>query len=184
MARADELVIEELGDERLVYDLRVHRAHSLGATATSVWQRCDGKTSVAAIALELAVDPEVVEHALEELESCALLEEAPQLGTTRRELGIRIAKVGGAATAAPLIVSLAVPAVAAATPTVAFCTGNGTSHGCGSDCDARHCCCCCQSTTSPPVLCGGDTKCCLPTVQCEGGVFGKKANCANKAPCP
>ena len=43
LARSEELVIEELGDELLVYDERTQRAHCLSATAARVWRACDGK---------------------------------------------------------------------------------------------------------------------------------------------
>ena len=59
----------------------------------------------------------MVERALGELRGCGLLEgstsEAP--GYSRREATVRLAKIGGAAFAAPLIYSVAVgPAMAAA----------------------------------------------------------------------
>jgi len=186
LARSEDLVVEEIGDERLVYDLKVHRAHSLSKTAADVWQRSDGKTSIAAIAADLDTDAATVNRALDELESCDLLDTGSGLGTTRRELGVRIAKVGGAVAAAPLILSLtAPPAMALLTPTPEFCTDSGASHGCGIDCSARHCCCCCQQIPNglAPAVCdsGMATMCCLPTVQC-GPIF--KGNCSNVAPCP
>ncbi len=186
LARAEELVVEEIGDERLVYDLRVNRAHSLSGTATQVWQRCDGKTTIATIAAQLELDADTVARALDELESCDLLDTGGGLGTTRRELGVRIAKVGGAVAAAPLILSLtAPPALALLTPTVEFCTNGGASHGCGIDCNARSCCCCCQSipAANVPSLCdsGMATMCCLPIAQC-GPIF--KGNCTGGGSCP
>jgi hypothetical protein len=47
LARHDDLVVEHLGDEVLVYDIASERAHCLNATAALVWQNCDGHTSVA-----------------------------------------------------------------------------------------------------------------------------------------
>ncbi len=186
LARAEELVVEEIGDERLVYDLRVNRAHSLSTTAAQVWQRCDGKTHVASVAADLGIDAATVTRALDELDSCDLLDTGPALGATRRELGIKIAKVGGTIAAAPLILSLtAPPALAVLTPTVEFCTNGGASHGCGIDCNARSCCCCCQSIpiANVPSLCdsGMATMCCLPIAQC-GPIF--KGNCTGGGSCP
>ena len=37
-ARQDELVVEELPDETLVYDLKRHKARCLNRTAALVWQ--------------------------------------------------------------------------------------------------------------------------------------------------
>ena len=46
--RTDGLVVTELQDEVLVYDLERHRAHCLNPTAAFVFRRCDGRTSVSA----------------------------------------------------------------------------------------------------------------------------------------
>ena len=43
VAREENLAIEELDDELLIYDLHSNRAHSLGSAATSVWRACDGR---------------------------------------------------------------------------------------------------------------------------------------------
>ena len=49
-ARQDELIVEELQDETLVYDLKRHKAHCLNRTSALVWRRCDGRTTVAEVA--------------------------------------------------------------------------------------------------------------------------------------
>ena len=49
-ARRDGLVVEELADETLVYDLQTHKAHSLNPTAALVWRHCDGQTTVSEVA--------------------------------------------------------------------------------------------------------------------------------------
>lgn len=183
------MVIEELGDELLVYDLTRDQAHSLSATASKVWRRCDGRRKPEALGVELGFDAQTIEQALDELERCDLLDSGPTLslegGTTRREMTIKVAKVSAAAAAVPLIFSVAGPvAEAAGSVTVEFCTSNGLSHGCGVDCMARNCCCCCQGTATPPTACQGDTMCCLPTTQCEALVWGPKSNCSDTAACP
>ena len=189
LARSEDLVVEEVGNDLLVYDLYADKAHSLSAPAARVWQRCDGKTSIETLSAELDMDTDAVSRALDELNGCELLDTGPAesgaTGTTRREASIKLAKVGGAVAAAPLIVSLALPATAAATVTPEFCTNGGQSHGCGIDCMNRHCCCCCQGTsTLSPVVCAGDTKCCLPTAGCDAGSFGAGAHCSDTADCP
>lgn len=154
-ARNTELVIEELADELLVYDLKTDEAHCLGATAARVWRACDGETTTTALAENLALDDEAVAQALDDLERCSLLVAAPA-GLTRRELNIRLTKVGAAAASLPFIVSIAVPAVAAATPTVSQCRA-GFVNGCG-DCKLSGCCCCGPGN--------GATKDCVPTATC------------------
>jgi hypothetical protein len=155
VARNSELAVEELGDEVLVYDLSTDEAHCLGATAARVWRACDGDTTVEALERTLGLTADDVTKALEELERCSLLA-APPAGITRRELNLKVTKVGAAAAALPFIVSVAVPAIAAATPTVAQCRAGFTS-GCGS-CSLKGCCCCGPG--------GGVTKDCVPTATC------------------
>jgi len=41
-ARSEDLVIQDIGDEVLVYDLTRHKAHCLNRTAALVWRKCDG----------------------------------------------------------------------------------------------------------------------------------------------
>lgn len=106
-AREAGLVIEELDDELLVYDLERHRAHCLNNTAALVWRQCDGKTGVDAIASRLRreshmpIDDEVVMVALRKLGKANLLRErvtltkALEFGSSRRDLLKKLALVGG-----------------------------------------------------------------------------------------
>ena len=41
-ARRNDLVIREIGDETMVYDLHNDRAHCLSPLAVCVWKHCDG----------------------------------------------------------------------------------------------------------------------------------------------
>ena len=50
VARYQDLVITETGDELLVYDETSHQIHHLNAEAASVWRLCDGVRSIDAIA--------------------------------------------------------------------------------------------------------------------------------------
>ena len=45
-ARIDGLVIKELPNETLVYDLERDEAHCLNQAAALVWKHCDGKTTI------------------------------------------------------------------------------------------------------------------------------------------
>jgi hypothetical protein len=56
-ARREGLVVEELTDELLVYDLERNRAHCLNVTAAAVWKQCDGHSTAADIARRLLVEP-------------------------------------------------------------------------------------------------------------------------------
>src|SRR5712691_3388551 len=79
-ARVEGLVIQELPDEVLVYDLDRHRSHCLNRTAAMVWRHCDGRTSVEQMArllqqeLSLSADEEVVRWILDRLGRAHLLQ--------------------------------------------------------------------------------------------------------------
>ena len=162
-ARSEDLIVEELGEELLVYDMKADRGHCLSPTAARVWRRCDGRTPAKDMSAELDLDPDAVARALDELAACQLLEPTPELtvvaangdGATRRELATRFLKAGAVAAAAPLIVSVVAPTPAQA-QTLAFCRAAATDPGlwvCATKAD----CCCCNPD-------GGVTKDCVPDV--------------------
>ena len=122
LARHAEVVVQELADEVMVYDLKHHRAHCLNRTAAFIWRHCDGQTSVPQLAALLAqefdgpVEEDAVWHGLERLGRADLLERrmVPPAGIalSRR----RAAKLGlGAIIALPTVMSLAAPASAQTT---------------------------------------------------------------------
>ena len=88
LARSQNLIIEELGDE--VPRLRLSSAdtaHCLSPDAATVWRRCDGRTPIDGLTAQIDLSAERVESALAELERCDLLEEQPApTGHTRRDL--------------------------------------------------------------------------------------------------
>ena len=49
IARQNGLVVQEMPDEVLVYDLDSNKAHCLNQSAAFVWKSCDGANSVADI---------------------------------------------------------------------------------------------------------------------------------------
>jgi len=112
----DQLVIEELGTELMIYDQRRNQAFCLNQKAAFVWQHCDGKTTIAEIAVQMAqslrepIDPAVVRLALQGLSKDGLLETTflPFVaeGLTRRDM---MQKIGvSAAVALPLVTALMV----------------------------------------------------------------------------
>jgi hypothetical protein len=152
-ARTRGLVIERLAGETLVYDLRRHRAHCLNGTASLVWRRCDGRTTVAAAAArlerELQVSPAegLVWSGLRQLARARLLAgpSAPIAGLSRREL-VRTLGLGAAAAALlPIIESIVSPtaAEAASCVTLVECLAMTLT----------------QCTGQP--ICGSTTDCCV-----------------------
>lgn len=138
VARKQGLVIQELPDEVLVYDLDRDRAHCLNQTAAFVWQRCNGKNSTAQIARTLGqqfdckVDEKIVWLALDQLGRNHLLETKPippaLLGMNRRAM---VRALGLAAVVAvPVVTSIVAPTPAQA----ATCVGQGGSCSTASQC--------------------------------------------------
>jgi DNA-binding MarR family transcriptional regulator len=156
-ARSEELVVEEVGDELLVYDQVHDHAHSLGTVAAKVWRACDGDTSVEVLAHKLSMDDETVARALEQLDACHLIDRRPDNpGMTRRDVTFKTAKLGAAAASLPLVVSIAAPVPAMAS-TQLFCLGLGCVKDCG-DCHMAKCACCGpgNATTSATKICTQD----------------------------
>jgi len=121
--RQNDLVVQELPDEVLIYDLKTNKAFCLNQTAAFVWQHADGETTVKHIAyllqkkLRTPVDESVVWFALEQLGKDGLLENkvaAPQMfgGMNRRDLIKRLGK--SAAVALPLVMMITAPMAASA----------------------------------------------------------------------
>lgn len=116
LARKRGLVIQDVPNEVLVYDLEADKAHCLNQTAAAVWRACDGTRTVSEIADYLGrqagknVPEELVWLAIDQLNENRLMEsEAASglTGTSRREA---IKKIGMAAMIAlPIVASMAAP---------------------------------------------------------------------------
>jgi hypothetical protein len=144
-ARTEGIVVRELPDEVLVYDLGTHKAVCLNSTAAAVWRLCDGRRTGEEIrrALEKsaggAVPEELVWLALEQLGKDGLLEARPPrpaalAGITRREM---IRRVGlGAAVTLPVVASIVAPTPADASS----CFPSGTACNDSAQCCAGSLC--------------------------------------------
>ena len=167
LARTEDLVIEEVEDEVLIFDPTSHRAHCLGATAARVWRACDGNSDVSALSDTLDLSVDVVTQALDELEALNLLDSqgldvvhsnggnghAKGNGITRRQFGTKSAAVGAGVAAVPLVLSVNVSPAAALTATPFTCglysaRDCGESSGCGA---VNGCCCCCTEGSARPA---------------------------------
>jgi len=154
------LVINELTDEVLVYDLKRDKAHCLNPAAAAVWKLCDGNTTATEIARVLrselhdgkpvvrdsdqmsdvrgqALTEQMVWLALDQLGRDHLLDEQmiwpaaiPHL--SRRE-ALRLGL--GAAIAVPIIVSLSAPLPAQA----GTCKPRNASCSTGAECCSKAC---------------------------------------------
>lgn len=111
IARKSGLVVQEMPDEVLVYDLNSNKAHCLNQTAATVWKACDGKQTVSDIAAAFGKGNEdLVWLAIDQLSENDLLEAgvvSKFKGQSRRDV---IKKIGLASIiAVPVIASLVAP---------------------------------------------------------------------------
>jgi Coenzyme PQQ synthesis protein D (PqqD) len=200
-ARTHGLLKTDLAEEVVVYDPERKRAHSLSRIAVAAWKHCDGLTSIAniqrlvAAEVEHPVDEATVLLALHQLRKAHLVGpfsfgSAQGDALSRRAALKRGARLGVAALATPLVVSMAVPAAAAAAsagsgfcapgcaspPNVCCKSADGsvnicaspTSRCCSAQTDARICggpleTCCANGTTAVCCSCTGPTG---PACQC------------------
>lgn len=153
LARTEALVVRELQDEMLVYDLTRHDAYCLNGPAALVWKHCDGTKYVREVARILEMDcaaeaaEDVVWFAIERLQKARLLANRPG----RREHGARVSrrdlmrKLGIASVMAiPVITSIVAPMAAQAQS--------------------------CIGPRLPPAFCDAKTKgrCCTNSRVCDG----------------
>jgi hypothetical protein len=141
VARKSGLVVQELPDEVLVYDLNTNKAHCLNLTAAKVWMSCDGKTSVSDIASNFGKgsNEDLVWLAIDQLNENNLLESqvvSRFSGQSRRDV---IKKIGLASMVAiPVIASLVAPQDALAAQSCR-CVNNPQCSGPGISCPATTC---------------------------------------------
>jgi Coenzyme PQQ synthesis protein D (PqqD) len=150
LAREEGLVIQELPDELLIYDLDRHEAHCLNQTAAFIWKRCDGKTTVAEMAARLGKelnapgDEEVIWFALDQLGKFHLLRERATRPSDVRRVSRRevLRKAGlAAAVGLPLVTSILAPTAKAQVsclPKDAACTSN--TQCCSGNCRGNGLC--------------------------------------------
>lgn len=115
-ARKNGLVVQEMPDEVLVYDLDTNKAHCLNQSAAFVWRSCDGSKSVTDIVREFEaegrgkVTEDFVWLAIDQLNENNLLDNeiAPRFaGQSRRQV---LKTIGFASMVAlPVIASLVAP---------------------------------------------------------------------------
>jgi hypothetical protein len=180
LSRRDNLVIQELDGEVLIYDLSDNKAFCLNETSALIWQACDGTKSAAEISniisekLNSPANEDFVWFAIDQLKKENLVKNSDQLpnnfaGMSRREV---IKKVGlGTMIALPIISSMVTPASAAAVrsctnPGQFFSTSSPAITNCGSAptavCTAAAVTQCCNGTSSGFTNCNNTTN----TVDC------------------
>ncbi len=152
--RQSDLVTQQVKKEMLIYDLRNNKAFCLNETAAAVWQKCDGKTTLIEITLELrdelgdSVTNEFLTVALEQLFRDKLLETDTEFakifsGISRREM---IRRVGQSSLVAlPIVTSLVAPTASNAQSTTCPASPCRCTNGTATSCNG--------STSGPFVNC-------------------------------
>ena len=169
-ARTEKLLVTDLDNEVVVYDVVAQRAHNLNPTAAFVWRHANGETTVRDMAgalaqeLDLPEDENLVWLALGRLGDAGLLTEPvpSRKGVTRRQVMKKLAAAGVAMV--PLVSSIAAP-----TPAMGQSVSNGgngvVDRQCGGQPDG--------------TACDNGNVCTID--QCVGGVcvyVGSISNCA------
>jgi hypothetical protein len=168
LARSQDVVVEAIGDELLVFDRANGRAHSLNTAAALVWQACNGSRTREQISEHCQLDPLAVDLALDNLADSKLLEDydPPAERVSRRTAIRRIAFTGASiGVALPVIRSIVAPSSAMAGSTVgSACASQADCTHAGSHChsDGQ-----CHPSTCHPLSasirgrCGSDHPCCV-----------------------
>jgi hypothetical protein len=160
--RRDALVIQELPEEVLVYDLERHKAFCLGKNISWIWRHCTGQRTPGQIARGLEaeigapVGEDVIGVALHRLSKARLLREpigplASSPRSSRRQLLRHAATLGGLT-----ILAISAPTVGQA----ATCLPVGT-------CVNSHC-----TDLSGRVCCSGASGCRQNSMACGTGQTG------------
>jgi len=116
--RIEKIVVQEMNDEVLIYDLEKNKAFCLNQTSAIIWRECDGKNSVADIAgtlskkLRTPINEDLVWMAVSQFRKDDLLADSNELltpldGLSRREVVKRIGY--STMVALPLIASVTAP---------------------------------------------------------------------------
>ncbi len=108
------LLVQEIGDEYLVYHRRYQCAHRLNSTVAAVWRRLDGKRTPEEIAESMGCDLSVVQLALRQLEDAHLLKNSKPQPISRRSALRKVAAVAAVGVVLPVISSIAAPTAAQA----------------------------------------------------------------------
>jgi hypothetical protein len=202
LARFDDLVISQVGNETLVYDQRTHHIHYLDEVTAATWRHSDGRHTVSdlsrVVSLEMAqrLSIATIELALVKLSDVGLLltpVEATEPRASRRSL-LRKAAIGGAV-AVPTIVSVSAPQAATAVstcigefcPTDGECCVSGECDGDGNCCSGGFPVCPADGVCCIAGECDGDGNCCsggfpvCPTdgVCCVAGECDGDGNCCS-----
>ena len=163
--RIENIVLQNVANETLVYDIKSNRAHCLNESSALIWKMCDGKTSVSEMAAQLSkqlkavITEEYVSVAVDQLKRENLLDNADEIqsgykGLSRRDV---IRRVGMTSIIAlPMISAVVAPSSVSAQS----CLAIGVNVGGTIACPAGPTACSCATVIGGP----GAAACCTGVV--------------------
>lgn len=187
ISRSNNIILQEIADEVLIYDLEVNKAFCLNETSAMIWQECNGKQSVTEISQKLSrklktnISKEIVWLAISQFKTDGLLKNDDEIGTpfdglTRREV---VKKIGFASMIAlPTIASVVAPNAVQAQSAVCSCastTANSRPPGCSCSLDTQCCSGVCFLNATCQDLPVVGAACCPAAGNC--GVFPLAPGC-------
>lgn len=154
-ALSQDIIVQDYGNETLVYNLKTDRMFHLNETSSLVWQFCDGRSSIGQISREVSrklnnqTNEEIVWLSLQQLQNNGLLDHYTELEPELNKISRRemIRKAGLATMVAfPLITSVVAPAAISA-------ASAAENAGCTNDCtDSSSMCGCVDAGCSNGTL--------------------------------
>jgi len=179
LARNEELVVQELPDEVLVYDLKSHKAHCLNKTSAFIWNHCDGQTTADEIAklmekeFQTPVSQDAVWFALDKLGKADLLQNRIVLPPAQSAMSRRsaIRRLGFGALLVPVVMTIVSPtamAGASVPPACVPCTVLGSGAHRSNTC---------------PAICTGVPGRCFNNSSCSTGAGGLLASAIDCPSC-
>jgi hypothetical protein len=174
IARRNDIIVQELKDEVLVYDLIINRAYCLNESSAIVYNLCDGTNSVSDISNQLSkklkspFKEDLVWLAIDQFKQYNLLDNSQEIKTNFEELSRRevIRRVGFASMIAiPVVSSLIAPTASMAASVNENCVESGSTifntestdcNTCRSELNAQ---CCSHNTTDFQCFTEGGISC-------------------------
>jgi hypothetical protein len=193
LARSENVVVESVGDETVIYDVESHVAHALMPLAAAVYAYADGKNTAAEIAelaayrLDTTVTEADVLDAVAQLEAISMLS-SPVLdvntGLSRRQALKTFAAAGAGSMLVLSVATSAASASATCTSVPSNANGTCTKNAMGSA-GPGGCNLCAENSQ-----CGSDQVCCCTpcdgasTACCQPVCFWKSTTEASNGYCP
>ncbi len=121
LARPNQFIIEEVGNDVVIYDRTTKKAHSLNPSVAWIWRQCDGSTDVDQLSARFERQFNTTDGAdfvlagLEQLKTAGLLEtEGDSLSAEIGPMISRRSALAAGSALFPLIATVLVPSAAAA----------------------------------------------------------------------